>query len=207
MQRSVPFMVIWLVAHVIGFSVGSWLGATDGGWLPSLLLETPLNPLAFVAGDAVFGLSFGLAQGWVLSWRFSTRFWRQWGIASVIGFTIGAVLGRNLVPLLTGHLTMAGLLFGVLVGGMIGVSTWLLARPARVTRPPTWLLTWVLAWIVGESIAFASGFSQSTVPLVGLAIGVISGLALIWLPGNSQVVKPHVEPVQVMAARSTHPDG
>jgi hypothetical protein len=44
-----------------------------------------------------------------------------------------------------------------------------------------WLPVSILAWISGEFLAFQTHFQAEAVPLVGMVIGTINGLALTWL--------------------------
>jgi hypothetical protein len=107
-----------------------------------------------------------------------------WIIASVIGFTLGVRLGARYAPQISDQEPWLGLIFGIMVGGCLGVMEWAAVRWLGVLHarsPIWWLPASIIAWIIGEAIAFASDFSQATVPLVALGIALTTGVALMRL--------------------------
>lgn len=189
------FLLEWTILNVIGFMIGSFLGATDGGVVPMALINNRLPIgisdtlyvlLAKVAGDVLFGAAFGLSQVIVFRRHFpqsrALRVW-LWIIASIIGFTLGVRLGARFAPQLAAGEPWVGLLFGVIVGGCLGIVEWAAIRWLGVLKTQAaywWIPASIIAWIIGEAIAFASDFSQATVPLVAVGIALVTGLTLIW---------------------------
>lgn len=178
------FIVEWTVLNVIGFMVGSFLGATDGGIVPAALGHTLV---AKIIGDILFGAAFGLAQV-IVFWRHFPqsrgRAW-IWILASIIGFTAGVRLGTRFGPQITQAEPWLGLVFGVIVGGSLGLAEWAAMRWLGVLTTQSsvwWIPASTIAWIIGEAIAFASNFSQATVPLVAIGIALTTGIALmVWI--------------------------
>ncbi len=176
------FWGYWLVANAVGFFVGSFLGATDGGVVSQLLTR---STVVDVLGDLVFGFCFGTAQWLVLRHFYpesrATLWW--WIPAAMIGFSIGARLGGRIAPMVGENQTLVGFVFGIVMGGSLGLVQWGAIQflgALKTTRPLIWIPTSIVAWVIGESIAFYFHFSQTTVPLVGLAIAIVSGIALLW---------------------------
>ncbi|MEZ4669343.1 MAG: hypothetical protein R3E39_15670 [Anaerolineae bacterium] len=178
------FLLEWVILNIIGYMIGSLLGATDNGVLPNLLGHT--LP-AKVAGDVAYGAAFGLAQA-VVFWRYFPhsrgRLW-LWVAASVIGFTLGARFGARFAPIIISVSPWVGILFGVIVGGCLGGVQWGAMRWLGVLKTDNafwWIPASIVAWVVGETIAFGSNFSQMTVPLVALGIALVTGVSLInWI--------------------------
>lgn len=181
------FLVEWTISNIIGFMIGSLLGATNGGLVTAALGDTLL---AKVVGDVLFSAAFGLAQV-IIFWRHFPesrgRLW-WWVIASIIGFTVGVRMGARFAPQIAPLEPWLGLVFGLVVGSCLGVVEWAAMRWAgalKVEAPIGWIPASILAWMIGEMIAFSSDFNQGTVPLVAIAIAVTSGVALVrW-------VRPH----------------
>jgi hypothetical protein len=169
--------------NVIGFSLGSLHGATTDGFIPTIIP----GMLGLVIGDLVFGGMIGFVQYIAL---IRTRFLpvtSAWILATSLGFTLGARSGALLTFRITHDWTPAGILFGVFMGASIGlVTAFVLFRKFSLPHLLIWLATCTLAWIAGESVAFAAYFSLRTVPLVALAIAIITGLGLLLLQPRLQ---------------------
>lgn len=170
LSQGFRFWLAWTLANIIGFIIGNFLGATDGGLIPG------------VAGDSIFGLTFGTAQ-WLVFSYFLPQYRRKllwWIVMSAVGFTVGVRLGARFAPMITVDNTLLGIVFGIIVGtaigiGQSGVMVSIKERSTALTLLPISLL----AWVVGESIAFATNFQAWGVPLIGLAIGGITGFGLL----------------------------
>ena len=100
-----------------------------------------------------------------------------------LGFLFGARIGSLLTyRILDLHGALdPSLVFGIFMGGSIRFAThFAFLNPFKQWK---YLLWWVavsvLAWVLGEGIAFASHFSQSTVPFVGLVISGLTGFELV----------------------------
>lgn len=181
-DKARPFGAAWIVANVIGFFIGSLLGATDGGLVSQVMGS---GAIAKVMGDLVFGFCFGTAQ-WFILYRFypesRPRLW-WWIVASMVGFSIGARLGALIAPLAGSSQLAIGLVFGIVMGTSLGIVQWGAIRilgALKTERAAGWMVASILAWILGESIAFQLRFSQAGVPLVALAIALVTGIALLW---------------------------
>lgn len=180
--NSRRFWIYWIAANVVGFFIGSFLGATDGGLVSQVMGS---GMIAHIIGDLVFGFCFGLAQWFVLRQFYpesrANLWW--WIPASMIGFSIGARLGARVAPMAGDNQLAVGLLFGVVMGTSLGIVQWAgiqFMGALKTARPYLWIPTSIIAWVLGESIAFQLRFSQAGVPLVALAIAFVSGIALLW---------------------------
>ncbi|MEP6987434.1 MAG: hypothetical protein ABI970_17650 [Chloroflexota bacterium] len=186
MQSPLPerrwFVVLWIIANIIGFLIGSVLGATNDG-LVSRLMSGSIAPR--IIGDLLFGASFGVAQ-WLVLGRFfpQSRPGLIWWIpACMLGFMIGARLGARFAPLVSEDTFLVGIAFGALMGLSLStvqcITLWL-SGTLKTVRPLLWILVSIVAWIIGESIAFHFEFVLLGVPIVALAIALVSGIALLW---------------------------
>jgi hypothetical protein len=184
LTTSRKFLLEWVLACIVGFTVGSLVGATDFSLLSSLLGS---SLPARVIGDVFFGASIGLAQYWVLRRHFPQRHSRLiwWIPVSIIGFILGARLATWLVPRITVDEIPLSIGFGVVLGGMFGVVHWAgmqFMGTLKAKRPILWIPACMLAWIIAELISFRFDFNQLSVPLLSLAIGLVTGIALIvWI--------------------------
>lgn len=168
-----------MFASVLGFVVGSLLGATDGG----LLLTLQPRWLALVLGDLAFGAAIGASQ-WLAVRGDPTRSLSPlWIPATGLGFTIGARSGarlaQHIVALIPIPLSTA---FGLCMGTSIGAATLLVLRSRpRVATALAWLMANALAWVLCEAIAFSTGFSLLAAPLVGLTMALVTWAGLTWV--------------------------
>lgn len=166
----------WVAANLVGFVAGSWLGATNDGLIP---MAVP-GYLGLVIGDLIFGSTFGLTQ-----WLVLRRFWgvsvsALWIVAASFGFTFGARFGALLTYRLAGDWFPPSVVFGIFMGTSFGLATFLpLSQAFAWLNFFRWLAVSILAWVFGEGIAFAAGFAQIVVPVVGIVIGGITGFELV----------------------------
>ncbi len=171
--------LIWVLANMAGFLLGSLLGATDGGLIPALFGGTG-DRVGLILGDLAFGASIGLAQ-WL---AMRATYWRGlsplWIALTAIGFMIGARIGPAVTFRVATVPAMLPIVFGIVMGTAQGIATWWLVR-RRYLRPQLWIAVVALAWIVGEAIAFNLDFSHWGVPLVGAAVAAVTGLYLLVL--------------------------
>lgn len=180
--RGQQFWVYWVIANVVGFLIGSFLGATDGGVVSQIM---GAGIVAHVIGDLVFGFCFGLAQWFVLLHFYPesrAKLW-WWIPASMVGFSIGARLGARIAPLAGENQLAVGFLFGIVMGTSLGIVVWAAIQfggALKTAKPYLWIPTTIVAWVLGETIAFQFRFSLASVPLTALAIAFVSGIALLW---------------------------
>lgn len=170
----------WLLANLLGFVIGSLLGASNGSLIVALLSGRP----ALVLGDLVFGAAIGAAQWLALRNAGPRSVPLQWILATSIGFMVGARSGARFGPELVDAVgTPPSVAFGIIMGASIGLATtWVLRHRLRSTLGVAWTTINVIAWAFGESIAFSLNFSQRSVAFVAVAIASVSWLAIELLP-------------------------
>jgi len=177
-MNNVIFFLFWIVANLIGFILGSYLGATNDGLITSAVTGIP----GLMLGDLIFGAMIGLCQ-WLV-FRF-TKFMKVnpwWIVLTSLGFLCGARIGSVLTyRLVTLHEWLEpSLIFGIFMGGSIGVATCMVLRRSYGWKQAFWWVgISVLAWIFGEGVAFNAYFSQNSVPIVALIISGLTGLELV----------------------------
>jgi len=183
MTQKERFFVEWMVLNPIGFTLGSLHGATDNGFVPSVIT----GYLGLILGDILFGGMVGFSQYIVFRRTDFLPASIQWIVANSIGFTLGARLGALLTFRITDDWILAGVIFGVFMGGSIGLATGLVIYKSITTkRLLIWIIISVAAWVMGETVAFASLFEIKTVPLVALAIAGTTGAGLIFLQSQQK---------------------
>lgn len=176
------FAGLWIAGNLAGFMIGGILGATNQGVIARIWGE---SMLVRILGDLVFGGCFGVAQYLVLQhWLPRSRERLMWWIPlCMIGFTLGARLGARFAPIAGSHDVLLGMVFGLVMGLCVGGVQWFGMRylgVLNVRRPALWIPISVLAWVAGESISFEFQFRLMAVPLVALAIALVSGIGLLW---------------------------
>ncbi len=181
-MNNVIFFIFWLLANVIGFILGSYLGATNDGFATKAIP----GYLGLILGDLVFGASIGLAQYlafWLAKYKpMKATIW--WIVLTSIGFTLGARTGSLLTyRVLDFHDGLEpSLVFGVFMGGSIGLATYFsFNRVIQWKNLLWWVFVSIVAWVFGEGVAFEANFSQDAVLHVALTIGGITGLELVRL--------------------------
>ena len=184
---------------------GLWLGwtlATAGGmligFLPSIFLVNVLSlGLAQIVVPALAGTLVGLAQ-WVALRRFLTAH-SDWILATGASWALGYVVGLFLIQHMPA--TVLGSLFGYLLfGAIVALVQWPLLRRE---------IPHLLVWMIASAIGWTAGFwaSQAVLPLFyngslippavsttviavtsGLVAGAFTGLALVWIVRQPDVV-------------------
>ncbi len=180
------FLIAWVVLNLIGFTLGSYFGATSVGVIPDLVPGVG----GILLGDLVFGLIIGLFQ-WLALKFFFRRFTisASWVLLTSLGFTFGARAGSLLTYRIVNAWLTPAFVFGVIMGGSIGLATALVLRnKLTYAGLGIWFSASVLAWVLGESIAFSTDFAQATVPYVSLAISSVIGLCWLWLGGRDRLL-------------------
>ena len=185
--------------------LGLWLGwtlATAGGmllgFLPTLLLVNVLNlGLAQIIVPVFAGTIVGLAQ-WAALRRFLTAT-SDWILAGGTSWAVGYVVGLFLIQNIPSTV-FAGIAGYLLFGAVVALVQWPLLRRE---------IPHLFVWIIASSIGWALGFwaSQVVLPLFltgptmapavgttviavtsGLVAGAITGLALVWIVREPDVV-------------------
>ncbi len=163
MRIQLGFVGEWIIATVIGFSIGTFLGANKVG----LVQHVP--------GDFLFGLSIGLAQLPVL-YRYLPKGNNRiflWVAATMLAFPISVVLGRRAVSFFAPQPDMLDFCFGIGMGLGHGIIQALVIRvflPSAQWRFALWVPFALMGWIVAEVIS--SGVDYT------LALSIPTGFAL-----------------------------
>lgn len=166
------FLIEWLLANMAALLVGSLLGATDGGLVHG------------IPGDLLLGGSVGAAQWWVLRRHLGDRPGLWWWLpATALGYAAGVVLGRRFAHMIATEHLLVGFVFGVFVGTLLGLGQAAALRRFHQNNWTAirWFVTTLAAWVAAEVTAFIFYFRLEGVPFVGLAVGLVSGLALLAL--------------------------
>lgn len=170
--------VRWLVANIIGFVIGSQLGATNDGLLVALIP----GRAGVLLGDVVFGAAIGALQRIALQHSRHAALPLAWIPATAAGFAIGARSGAHLAFELAALSSLpVGVVFGGFMGLSVGAATLVSVSPVRPAHVAIWLGLNTLAWTAGEALAFSLGFTQAGVTLVAVTIASVTwaGLGLI----------------------------
>lgn len=172
-SRGWTFGLLWVLATTLGtmagFGVGKvlqnaiWRGL-PGDWVVCMVFA---------------GTSIGLLQSLVLGREVSGPGW--WVLASTVGLPMGVALGGA-----AGSALEAPAVEAFLVAPSIGAMQWLFLRQ-RVSRAGWWILASMLGWGGGaasaEVLSRLIGGSRVFVlsGVLGLVVGVVTGMALVWL--------------------------
>src|SRR5689334_6867639 len=160
------FGLFWVITNIVGFVLGSILGATDNGLVSRIM---PDGIVTHILGDLIFGACFGIAQ-WLVLRRFfpKSRSHLIWWIpACMLGFMIGARLGARFAPLVGDNELLVGIAFGLVMGTSLGLIQWGAIQGLGVlktARPSLWIPASIIAWVLGEIIAFQFRFGLFGVP-------------------------------------------
>jgi hypothetical protein len=181
---SQKFLLEWVLVNIVGFTVGSLLGATDYSLISNVLgASLP----AKVIGDVFFGGCIGLAQYWVLRRHFPQSHPRLiwWVMLSIIGFIVGARSASRFAPMITTDEVPLSIIFGIFLGGAFGLVHWVGMQTIgtlKAKKSIVWIPACIVAWIIAELIGFGLDFNQLGVPLLALAIGIVTGITLVvWM--------------------------
>jgi hypothetical protein len=179
MRLQLGFVGEWIIATVIGFFIGTFLGANKVG----LVQHIP--------GDFLFGLSIGVAQLPVLYRHLPRRDNRilLWAAATAIAFPISVVLGRRSVSFFPNSSQMIDFYFGIGMGLGHGIIQALAIRfllPSAGWRCLYWIPFAILGWIAAEVISMGINYTQAlAIPTgLGLAVFTVIGWLLIFKPAR-----------------------
>jgi hypothetical protein len=156
------FLLRWIVANVLGWTVGLYLGF--------------LNPICFAGAGIIAGLALGAAQWWVLT-RSPTLLTETELDHSWIWVTLGSAAVGLIPSLLIGGLLalLAGwgmglLIGGAILGGSVGIGQWY-----RVRHSVNQAEMWIGANVLGGALC---GLLTSIPIIRGLPLGLLIGSAL-----------------------------
>lgn len=205
------FLLAWVVANAAGFgalAIADWAtgGAVYRTGVHTWELGSPLPsaPVGGLVGGVVIGATVGLMQAFILRWGVSRS--ALWGLATAVGmpaaFTIGtlaSIAASTISPSFLHPFRVLGFLewwaLSLPMGAVIGIVQ-ISALRGRLSRP----IRWVLANSVGYATGFVAGVYvgvawgehygygiNATVSVMvgytlgGGVVGVITGIALMWL--------------------------
>ena len=179
MRIQLGFVGEWIIATVIGFFIGTFLGANKVG----LVQHIP--------GDFLFGLSIGVAQLPVL-YRYIPKADKRillWAAATALAFPISVVLGRRSVSFFPNSSQMIDFYFGIGMGLGHGIIQSLAIRaflPSAGWRFLYWIPFAILGWIAAEVISLGIEYTQAlAIPTgLGLAFFTLIGWLLIFKPAR-----------------------
>lgn len=179
-MNKLIWWLIWIVGNGIGFTLGELLGGRAG--VPKLVSEATglTSSVYWSAWSLVYGLAFGTVQALVLHRRLPSLNRVAWAVATAIGFAVGTTLAARPSFLFTPDIVLMAVVFGIVTGGCLGLTQWR-ALTNAVPHAIWWVPASILVWIVGETTAFTIGFGLQNTPIVGIVIGIISGLFLLVL--------------------------
>ena len=181
MRMRLGFVGEWWIATVIGFFVGTFLGANKVG----LVQHIP--------GDFLFGLSIGLAQLPVL-YRYlpkrDNRVW-LWAAATALAFPISVVLGRRAVTFFAPQPNMIDFCFGIGMGLGHGIIQSLAIRiflPDARWRFLYWIPFTILGWIAAEVISLGVDYTLALAIPTSLGLAFFSTFAWLLIFKPAQVL-------------------
>ncbi len=180
-SQSRRFLVEWVLFNIVGFAVGFWLGATDDNVITRLFGQ---RFLMLAVSDMVNAGTFGLAQYLVLRRHFpeSRKRLIWWIVTSAIGFMIGARLAVRYAFQFEMELLPSSIVFGTIIGIALGLVQWAGIRyigMLQATRPAAWIPVSIIAWALSERLYGLGGSGLRIMPLFGLFMGLMTGIALI----------------------------
>ncbi len=179
MRLQLGFVGEWWVATIVGFLVGTFLGANKVG----LVQHIP--------GDFLFGLSIGIAQLPVLYRYIPKRDKRilLWAAATALAFPISVVLGRRAVTFFAPKPEMIDFCFGIGMGlghGIIQAAAIRVFLPSAGWRFLYWIPFTMLGWVAAEVISLGVDYTLAlAIPTsIGLAFFTTFGWLLIFKPAR-----------------------
>lgn len=189
------FWLVWVLASVMGFVVGTLLGMFVAY---GLFDRDGFDATIGIAMGIVVGATAGCLQWVVLRGKVARA--APWILASTLGFTITfGTLGAIGIGESNQDYVMAGVLFAVLFGVAGGVSQWLALKWAGIPRAGLWVPANILGSLVAAIgiptsavIGYSGNYALSATVFglfLGAGLGAIPGAVLSWLLRQSQSSK------------------
>jgi hypothetical protein len=75
-----------------------------------------------------------------------------------------------------------GIVFGIIIGTALGLVQWAAIRyfgKLQAARPAVWIPVSIVAWALLEHLYIVAGGGLAFMPLFGLVMGLITGVALV----------------------------
>jgi dolichyl-phosphate-mannose--protein O-mannosyl transferase len=180
-SQSRRFLTEWVIFNVVGFVLGFWLGATDDNVITRLFGQ---RFLMLAISDMFNAGTFGLAQYFVLRRHFpeSRQHLLWWVATSAIGFMIGARLAVRFAGFFTFQVVPFSIVFGTIIGAALGLVQWAAMRyfgKLQAAQPAVWIPVCIIAWALSEQLYTMGGGGLRIMPLFGLFMGLLTGVALV----------------------------
>lgn len=178
-NKDWKLLLQWTLSCLLGFSSGIGL---------SLAVEKSIGE---IISSILFGLIVGLAQWFVLRKRFEVSGW--WILATALGTALGFAATNLVHKALLGFRepVVPGILGLTSLGILLGLFQWWSLR-RNFHKAGWWVLLSGAAWFMGASITWSVRFQFLEIikiiadfAVVGIASGVITGLAFFFLPERS----------------------
>jgi len=162
-----------------------WVLTTTAGWAVGWSIGGAVGE---VGGGAVSGFVGGSLAGllqWLVVRRFLDPTGTWWAAATIGGWAAAVILGVAVEALTSGLVVRT---IGAGIGlVLIAVAQWLYLR-TRVSHAWIWLLANALGIIAGGGavlvVYFVAGVRPASAPggaLLGLGLGIVTGVAFAWL--------------------------
>ena len=189
LSKTAKWLALWVVANIIGFSLGELVGGRTGLFGLIGNLRGIDAGWWWMVGCLPYGFLFGLCEKVLMQPSPANRlhpgyptFWQTWSwpIASAVGYAIGIGFGEKFTYGLVPNPIFLGPVFGLFVGLFLGIAQ-AIALQGQCAHSWRWVPACVLVWVIGEWAAFVLGFQFRSTPIVGAVIGTVSGLMLLWL--------------------------
>jgi hypothetical protein len=157
--------------------------------LPTLLQALPSGIGALLVGSIVgMGQTLLLRNrvNWASGWFYGTSI--GWGLAGLLWWLEYLALGGVRFRVTADYLLLSLLVAGTAGGVAIGLGQWLLLR-SRTKVAGWWIGLSAVGWLLGVTIGYAITFTIELgmfqylvlMILVGLVVGIVTGLGLKWL--------------------------
>lgn len=180
------FGLKWLVSCGLGIVVfgmlaymSMWTIGEAVGNMSSELLGTMVAGLLF---GALFALGGTLGPGWLLQSKgISAKRWIGYSVVvTAVVMSGGVALMFTLFDLVPA--IVSALYLGLVLGLPMGLVQWYLLKQ-QGTPATFWPLTNVISYLFGAAIiVFLSGEGREwVIILVGLSVGAVTGLGMMWL--------------------------
>ena len=201
-KKEHKLLLKWVLATVIGFVLGEvFLSPRAFDFLPVDFPQSAWDLLSIVLGVSP-GINAGLLVGafqWLILRSYTPNSW-WWIIVTPLGMASGSII-ETLFFKITSHYSSIDIWISIfLYGVVIGLCQWAVLRQSLINAW-TWVITngfgWALAITIGEDIIrprlYDFGFLDFVQYLynpiyeiaiygtVGILIGIITGLLLLWL--------------------------
>lgn len=188
-QYDWGFGLQWLVVVAIGMVAASMLSFIFI-WSVGEIVEDALGEtVAIIITGSIFGAIFALGgsvgSGYLLRKdHISTGRWILTSVvAGAIGMAVAFTLAFAVSDLESIPEVVAGLMMGISLGLAIGIAQWSVFRQQGIVANE-WILISTLAYLLAVTVGFSlggEGREWLSLGVMGLLVGAVSGLGIVWL--------------------------